>query len=207
MKLLFITNNNHKLQEASQILADYDLQKLSDLPRIREQKNWTPIPENIRNSFQDIPEPFDTFKKNSSHKANFIHNQISINCFSEDSWLQIQTLNQEPWVFSARYSGDHDDQANIKKVLQKLDGIEDRSANFIALITLIINWQEFQFEWKCYWKIAKTWDWNLSFWYDPIFIPDWYQKTFDELWDEIKQKVSHRKIALQKMMEFIKTNY
>ncbi len=188
MKLILCSNNKNKISEIKAYLADvYEILSMSDV--------WV---------VEDIPEPFHTFEENSLTKAQYVFDKLNISAMSDDSGLCVEALDGEPGVLSARYSGDHDDAANMKKLLQELDWRENRNAKFVCVISLILDGEVHQFRWECTWKIATKWDWNLSFGYDPIFIPDGYEQTFCELWKETKNQISHRTKAVQKMVEFLK---
>ena len=153
---------------------------------------------------EDIPETQDTLSGNAKQKSEYLYQRISQNVFSEDSGLEIKALNNEPGVKTARYAGDQKDpQANMDLVLQKLKDFEDRSAQFRAVLSLIIDGEEHQFEGSVKGKIAFEKRGDLGFGYDPIFIPDGFNYTFAQLPTEVKYGMSHRKRAFEKMIDFL----
>lgn len=188
MKLVFATNNQHKLNEVKKILGNkFEIIWLKEF--------WFD---------EDIPETQNTFKWNASQKSHFFYDKFKTNCFAEDSWLEVKSLWWEPWVYSARYSWWHWNSAeNRKKVLEKMIWKDDRSANFTTAISLIIDWKEYFFEGIVNWKITEKEKWESDFGYDQIFIPDWYEKTFAEMTSETKNKISHRGEAIKKFVEFL----
>ena len=190
MDLVFATNNKHKLQEIRSILnSSVNILSLKDI-----------------DCHEDIPETGNTLNANASQKANYIFKKYNINCFADDTGLEIEALNGEPGVFSARYAGeDKDSEKNMKKVLEKLKDKTNRSARFRTVISLIIDGKELLFEGVINGHIIETPKGNRGFGYDPIFVPDGYNQTFAELGDEIKNKISHRAKAVEKLTEYIKT--
>jgi XTP/dITP diphosphohydrolase len=189
-KFVFATNNPHKLEEARAILGDkIDIISLADI-----------------HCFDEIPETADTLEGNALIKAKYIFDHYQMNCFADDTGLEIQALNNEPGVYSARYAGlDKDPEANMNKVLTKMQGIADRSAQFRTVIALILNNKEYTFDGIIKGKITINKQGNSGFGYDPIFCPSNYSKTFAEMPAEEKNKISHRALALSKLNEFIKT--
>ncbi len=188
MKLIFATNNKNKLREISQILDQkYELLSLKDI------------------GFEDdIEETESTIKGNSELKADFIYKKYKINCFADDTGLEIDYLNGEPGVFSARYAGEsHNDNANIAKVLQKLDGIKNRKAQFVTVITLIIDGKKYFFEGIAKGEITEQKHGENGFGYDPIFRPNGYSKTFAEIPVSVKNQISHRAIATKKLIQLL----
>ena len=152
----------------------------------------------------DIPENQDTIEGNASEKSHFIFNNFQINCFADDTGLEIEALNGEPGVKSARYAGDDKDSfANMKKVLEKLSGIEHRKARFKTVISLIIDGKEHLFEGIVEGKIIEEPRGLSGFGYDPIFVPDGFDTTFAEMSLSDKNKISHRARATQKLVEFL----
>jgi len=190
MDLVFATNNKHKLQEIRSILnSSVNILSLKDI-----------------DCHEDIPETGNTLNANASQKANYIFKKYNINCFADDTGLEIEALNGEPGVFSARYAGeDKDSEKNMKKVLENLKDKTNRSARFRTVISLIIDGKELLFEGVINGHIIETPKGNRGFGYDPIFVPDGYNQTFAELGDEIKNKISHRAKAVEKLTEYIKT--
>ncbi len=152
----------------------------------------------------DIPEPFETLEENSKHKAITIYQLTEKNCFAEDTGLEVESLNNEPGVRSARYAGEtKSDQKNIEKLLLHLNGTENRTARFRTVMTLIVNGNVYQFEGICTGQIIHNPTGTKGFGYDPIFIPDGSTHTFAEMDLVEKNKFSHRKKALKKMLAFL----
>ncbi|HRS54332.1 MAG TPA: RdgB/HAM1 family non-canonical purine NTP pyrophosphatase [Bacteroidales bacterium] len=188
--LIFATNNYHKLTEARNILADINILSLDDIKLTTH-----------------IPEDFHTLKENASQKSWYIYNKTKMNCFSDDTGLEVIALNGKPGVFSARYAGKQASyEDNMKKLLTDMLSINDRRAIFKTVISLIIKGKEFFFEGIVNGIITKNPKGNNGFGYDPIFIPEGYNKTFAELTYEEKNKLSHRAKALQEMAIFINYN-
>jgi len=188
MKLVFATNNPHKLQEVSEILGNrIELLSLNDI-----------------HCDADIPETVDTLEGNAFLKAQYILNNYGLNAFADDTGLEIEALNNEPGVYSARYAGeDKSAQANMLKVLEKLEGIENRNAQFRTAISLILDGETYLFEGIIKGTIIKEKRGEAGFGYDPIFMPEGYDKTFAELGNEIKNEISHRAIAVKNLCEFL----
>lgn len=184
-KIVFATNNMHKLFEIRSILKnEFEVLSLSDI-----------------GYYDDIPETGNTLAKNASQKSHTIYNQFNLDCFSDDTGLDIDALNGEPGVYSARYSGknaSYDD--NVNKVLNKLDGVENRKAAFRTVISLIFDGKEYQFEGRVSGHITIEKHGNGGFGYDPIFQPDGFDTTFAEMPLEIKNKISHRAKAIEKLV-------
>ncbi len=152
----------------------------------------------------DIPEPYDTLEENASKKSKTIYQLTHINCFSEDTGLEMETLNGEPGVKSARYAGDHKSfNANIEKLLTNLADKPNRNARFRTVLSLIIDGEETLFEGICKGKIIDHKKGNEGFGYDPIFIPEGAIKTFAEMDTEEKNKYSHRTRAAAKLVAFL----
>jgi len=152
----------------------------------------------------DIDEPGETLEENAKIKAEYIHNLFHENCFADDSGIEINALNGEPGVYSARYAGEGCSFAdNNEKVLEKLKGIEDRTARFRTVIHLIYDNQHYVFEGEVKGKITMTNKGVDGFGYDPIFIPDGQIKTFAEMTLDEKNSISHRAKAVQKLSDFL----
>lgn len=196
MKLLFATNNEHKINEIRRVLkGDIELLYMKDI----KKKYFEKI-----NFNGDIPENQDTIEGNASEKSWFVFDNFEMNCFADDTGLEIEALNGEPGVKSARYAGDDKDSfANMKKVLQKLDGIENRKARFKTVISLIIDGKEQLFEGIVNGKIITEARGMSGFGYDPIFVPDGYDITFAEMSISEKNKISHRARATQKLIDYL----
>lgn len=187
--ICFATHNKNKLREVASMLHNKTI-KLVSLDDI-------PVTE-------DIPETRDTIAGNSQQKAAYVYNNYNISCFADDTGLEVAALNGEPGVYSARYAGpDRDNQANMQKVLQKLEGKTDRSARFVTVITLILNGEQHQFEGIVNGHIINAPRGAEGFGYDPIFVPEGYDKTFAEMSGEEKNAISHRGRALRKLVAFL----
>ncbi|WP_282015936.1 non-canonical purine NTP diphosphatase [Marinifilum flexuosum] len=188
MKLIFATNNLNKLKELQQLLGEkVELLSLKDI-----------------NCNDEIPEDYETLEENATQKAEYIYKKYNVNCFADDTGLEIKSLNNEPGVYSARYAGeDKDAKANMNKVLVKLDGIEDRSARFRTVISLFLNDNEYQFEGIVDGNILKSERGTDGFGYDPIFEPEGYNVSFAEMEMSEKNKISHRGLAVQKLVQFL----
>ncbi len=189
MKLVFATNNKHKLEELKNIINNkFEILSLKDI-----------------NCFEEIPETQNTIEGNASQKSEYIFNKYKINCFADDTGLEIEALNGEPGVYSARYAGEgcsFDD--NIDKVLKELKGVSNRNALFKTVISLIIDGEEYQFTGIIEGTILKERRGTSGFGYDPVFLPKMYKKSFAELPSEEKNRISHRGIAGKKLAAFLK---
>lgn len=154
----------------------------------------------------DIPEPHDTLEANAREKATVIRNLTGMDCFSEDTGLEVAALGGEPGVKSARYAGEgRDFNANIEKVLNQLEGSENRAARFRTVISLIQGGEEWQFEGICTGVIIEHPRGADGFGYDPVFVPDGDTRTFAEMTMAEKNTFSHRKKALDKMIRFLQS--
>ena len=188
--LIFATNNQHKVDEVRQVLGS-----LFDIITLKEAGIEI-----------DIPEPHDTLEANASEKSTTIFNLTQQNCFSEDTGLQVDSLNGEPGVNSARYAGsDRSFKANVEKLLQKMGGTENRTARFRTIISLIIDKIEYQFEGICEGTIILNERGNEGFGYDPVFIPQGALLTFAEMSIQEKSKFSHRKKEMDKLISFLQS--
>lgn len=189
LKLVFATNNRHKLEEVSDKIGDhFELLTLNDI-----------------GCTEDIEETGSTFEENAGIKSKCIYNKYHLNCFGDDSGLIVDALNGEPGVYSARYAGEHGNHAaNIKKVLTKLEGVENRKARFIAVISLMWEGKEHVFEGVVEGTIRHETTGVGGFGYDPIFQPDGYGVTFAEMSMEEKNQISHRARATEKLIAFLK---
>lgn len=187
--LVFATNNQHKLQEVKAIIGDnFKILSLNDI-----------------GCHDDIAETADTFEGNALIKAKYIYNKYGINCFADDSGLEVEALNGAPGVRSARYATDgHDHEANINKLLKELSGKENRKARFRTVIALILNGKEFIFEGSIEGEITENRQGNNGFGYDPVFRPNGFEKTFAQMNEEEKNAISHRAVAVNKLNEFLK---
>lgn len=188
MKLVFATNNKHKLYEVQHLLGEKILlQSLKDI-----------------GCTEEIPEDFDTLEENALQKAEYIYNKFSINCFADDTGLEIEALHGEPGVLSARFAGDaKDSEENIKKVLKELSGVENRKAQFRTVISLIIDGEKYSFEGIVKGEILQEKHGYDGFGYDPIFRPYGYNESFAEMPLSEKNKISHRAVATNKLVDFL----
>lgn len=188
-KLVFATNNAHKLEEVSAMLdGQLTLLSLADI-----------------GCTDDIPETGVTFEENAKQKSDFIVSNYQLDCFADDSGLEIDVLNGEPGVYSARYSGSRDMDANIALVLEKMAGTSDRKARFRTVISLAIHNEQHFFEGSVEGNIIAEERGVAGFGYDPIFIPDGYEQTFAEMTADQKNQISHRAVAVKKLVEFLKS--
>ncbi len=188
LELVFATNNAHKLEEVQAIVGDkFILKSLSDI-----------------DCQDDIPETGVTFQKNAQQKTDYLVNKYGLYCFGDDSGLEVDALNGEPGVYSARYSGSRDMEKNIDLLLEKLGDNPNRNARFKTVISLYLNEQQHFFEGTIEGQIIKERRGEKGFGYDPIFIPNGYDKTFAEMSAEEKNAISHRAIAVGKLAEFLK---
>ena len=186
-QLVIASNNRHKIDEIRKMVIGVDLLSLEDI-------GFT----------EEIAEPFHTFEENALAKASAIHQFSESNVFADDSGLCVRGLGGRPGVDSAHFSGERDDEKNLQKVLQELQGATDRSAFYKAVICMIWNDQTYYFEGICEGTIIEEKRGDGGFGYDPIFIPEGYEQTFAELPLDVKNQVSHRGKAVQKMVQFLK---
>ncbi|NCI49254.1 RdgB/HAM1 family non-canonical purine NTP pyrophosphatase [Sediminibacterium roseum] len=186
--LIFATNNQNKVEEIRAVMG-----ALFEIITLKEAGIDI-----------DIPEPHDTLEANASEKSQTIHNLTGQNCFSEDTGLEIDALNGEPGVKSARYAGDgRDFQKNIDKVLEKLQGKTNRAARFRTVISLILDNKEYLFEGVCEGHILEDQRGSHGFGYDPVFVPTGSAASFAEMTMAEKNKYSHRKKAVAKLIGFL----
>ena len=191
IQLIFATNNANKIAEIR--------------PLIGERFQLITLEE--AGIFTDIPEPFDTLEENAQQKSSTIHSLTGSNCFSEDTGLEVEALNGEPGVQSARYAGEgRNFDANIDKLLQNLSGITNRKAQFRTVASLLLDGKTYLFEGICTGKIIQERRGTNGFGYDPVFIPDGSDKTFAEMTLEEKNRFSHRKKAIAQLIHFL-ANY
>lgn len=190
MKLIFATNNQHKVDELrSLITREFNIITLKEA-----------------GIDIDIPEPYNTLEENAAGKARTIFDLTGTDCFSEDTGLEVASLNGEPGVKSARYAGENRSfDANIDKLLINLAGKPDRSARFRTVISLLIQGKETQFEGICEGQIINERKGTQGFGYDPVFIPTGSHKTFAEMSLTEKGKYSHRAKATEKLVAFLNT--
>ena len=188
MKLVFATNNQHKLDEVRKITAgNTEIVSLSDI-----------------NCHEEIPETADTLEGNALQKARYIKEHFGYDCFADDTGLEVEALHNAPGVYSARYAGPgHDSEANMNKLLHEMEGKENRKARFRTVIALILEGKEYLFEGAVNGTIIKEKKGGSGFGYDPIFMPDTYAQTFAEMGNDIKNRISHRAEAVKKLTAFL----
>ena len=188
MKLVFATNNAHKLDEVRKIISNkIEIVSLNDI-----------------NCTDEIPETNPTLQENALQKAQYIYNKYGFNCFADDTGLEIDALNGEPGVYSARYAGEPQDaQKNRAKVLEKLAFDTNRKAQFRTVISLIIDGEIHYFEGNVKGEITISEKGENGFGYDAIFIPEGHTKTFAELPDMVKNTISHRADAVKKLSQYL----
>lgn len=192
-KIVFATNNSHKLSEIRNILGDsIDILSLSDI-----------------DCHTDIPETGDTLEENAMQKAQYIYDLYHLNVFADDTGLEVEALGGEPGVYSARYAGGegHDSEANMTKLLEKLGENNNRKARFRTVIALLLQKQQLvkkEFEGIVNGEIIRERRGGEGFGYDPIFEPEGYDKTFAELGMDIKNKISHRSRAVAQLADFLR---
>lgn len=188
-KLVFATNNAHKLEEIASILGEkIELLSLKDI-----------------GCTADIPETADTLQGNAIQKAEYIHYHYGFDCFADDTGLEVEALDGAPGVFSARYAGDgHNSEANMQKLLQNLQGVENRKAQFRTVICLILDGKQHLFEGICKGEIIKEKRGSAGFGYDPIFVPEGYNESFAQLGNAVKNKISHRAKAVEMLCKYLK---
>jgi XTP/dITP diphosphohydrolase len=198
MKLIFATNNQHKVDEIRSVIRN------SFLEIITLKEAGIEI---------DIPEPFNTLEENASNKSRTIYEMKRTDpmvrgCFSEDTGLEVEALNGEPGVKSARYAGEEKSfDKNIEKLLKKLVGIDNRNAKFRTIISLIVDGKETLFEGVCEGMLGHSKKGGGGFGYDPVFVPNGSIHTFAELNIEEKNKFSHRKQAMDKLVAYLSNKF
>lgn len=190
MQLCFATNNKNKIQELSQLISGpIQLVSLEEI-----------------GCFKDLEETQETLEGNSRQKVEFVSKNFEIDVFADDTGLEVFALNNEPGVKSARYAGEQrDNESNIDLLLSNLSEIDSREAQFRTVITLIIGSEVHQFEGKVKGKIAKERKGMDGFGYDPVFIPNSYNRTFAQMTMKEKNAISHRGLAVEKLVKFLNT--
>lgn len=196
MKIVFATNNKNKLKEIREILGSkFEIVSLAEI-----------------GCHDDIPETGHTLEDNARQKSGYIYDNYQLDCFADDTGLEVEALGGEPGVYSARYAEgtDHDSQANMDKLLRKLGDNPNRKARFRTVISLIQRdgenprcTREYEFEGIVNGTIAYEKSGNEGFGYDPIFIPEGYDKSFADLGEEVKNKISHRARAVAKLADHL----
>lgn len=190
MELIFATGNINKVKAIATMIPPYS--------------NITVKPMSELGFTEDIPETQNTLSGNAKQKSEFLYNRFKINVFSEDSGLEIEALDNAPGVLTARYAGDQKNRDdNMDLVLKNLKGIENRKARFRAVLSLILEGEEYQFEGIINGQIGYEKVGDKGFGYDPIFIPNGFNHSFAQLPTEVKYGMSHRKRAFEKMIEFL----
>jgi len=185
--LVFATNNKHKLEEVQALIGDkFQLRTLNDIGCLDE-----------------IPETGHTFRDNASQKSHYIWDRFQIDCFSDDSGLEIDALNGEPGVYSAHYSGSRDAEENLQLVLSKMAGVSHRFARFKCIISIILDGKEHFFEGTVEGEITTNRSGSDGFGYDPIFKPQGYNVSFAEMSAEQKNEISHRARAVEQLVAFL----
>ena len=186
-KLIFATNNSNKLKEIRKSILNLEIISLTDL-----------------NLHEDIPETGITLKENALQKAQFIHNKTGLNCFADDTGLEIDALNNRPGVYSARYAGENCSAAdNMNKVLEELKDEHNRKATFKTVIALILDNSTYYFEGAVQGEILHKKTGDEGFGYDPLFKPKGFEHSFAQMAIDQKNQISHRGIAVKKLIEFL----
>lgn len=190
MKLVFATQNRHKLLEVQSMLGNHF--ELIDLSAL--------------NFFEDIPETQDTIEGNAAQKAWFVFSKFGLSCFADDTGLEVDALDGAPGVYSARYAGpgknSHD---NLLKLLRELEGVTNRKARFKTVMALVLEGKEYLFEGIVEGRIIHESRGAGGFGYDPVFVPDGYNQTFSEMAPELKNAISHRGRAMVALSNFLKS--
>lgn len=192
MKLVFATNNKHKLEEIRAILGNkIEILSLNDI-----------------DCHDDIPETADTLEGNALIKARYIYEKFGVDCFADDTGLEVEVLNGEPGVYSARYAGEEcNPEANMYKLLQNLTGKNNRNAQFRTVIALIIKGEEKLFNGIVKGTISNEKMGNAGFGYDPIFIPEGFSESFAQMTGDMKNSISHRYRATEELSNYLKQQY
>ncbi|MEJ5993072.1 RdgB/HAM1 family non-canonical purine NTP pyrophosphatase [Pedobacter sp. Du54] len=187
-QLVFATNNIHKTEEVKALLwPKYQVLNLTDI-----------------GCLTDIAETGTCFAENATLKSSYVHQHFKLDCFADDSGLEVQALNNEPGIFSARYSGSRGDELNLNFLLTKMQGITNRKARFKTIISLIKDGKNYLFEGVIYGELRTEPIGKEGFGYDPIFQPDGYAETFAQMTMEKKNEISHRALAMKKLIAFLK---
>ena len=192
MKLVFATNNKHKLEEVRAILGNrIEVLSLNDI-----------------NCHDDIPETADTLEGNALIKARYIYEKFGVDCFADDTGLEVDVLGGEPGVYSARYAGEEcNPEANMHKLLHNLTGKNNRDAQFRTVIALIIKGEEKLFNGIVKGKINNEKMGDAGFGYDPIFIPEGFSESFAQMTSDMKNSISHRYRATEELSNYLKEQY
>jgi len=187
MEIVFATGNAHKISEVSELMPkDFTLKGLADI--------GCPL---------DLPETSDTIPGNALQKARYVYEHFGVNCFAEDTGLEVYALNGEPGVYSARYAGDDKDPAaNTRKLLEKLSEYSDRRARFRTVIALILDGREYLFEGIAEGRITETPTGDGGFGYDPVFVPEGETRSFAQMSNKEKGSISHRGRAVEQLLQY-----
>lgn len=191
-RLVFATNNAHKLEEIRAILGNsIEILSLADI-----------------HCHADIPETADTLEGNARQKSRYVYEHYGLDCFADDTGLEVESLGGAPGVYSARYANGqgHDSQANMNKLLKEMEEKNDRKAQFRTIISLIEKGEERKFEGIVKGQITREKRGESGFGYDPIFQPDGYETTFAELGSDIKNRISHRARAVAALCDYLRKN-
>ena len=191
-RLVFATNNAHKLEEIRAILGNsIEILSLADI-----------------HCHADIPETADTLEGNARQKSRYVYEHYGLDCFADDTGLEVESLGGAPGGYSARYADGqgHDSQANMNKLLKEMEEKNDRKAQFRTIISLIEKGEERQFEGIVKGQITREKRGESGFGYDPIFQPDGYETTFAELGSDIKNRISHRARAVAALCDYLRKN-
>lgn len=187
-KIVFATNNQHKLDEVKKITEG--LTEIVSLSEI--------------NCFDDIPETADTLEGNALQKARYVKEKFGFDCFADDTGLEVEALDNAPGVYSARYAGpEHNSESNMKLLLKNMEGITNRKARFRTVIALLMDGKEYLFDGIVEGIIIDEKRGNSGFGYDPVFVPNGYNETFAQLGSDIKNNISHRAKAVLKLHDFL----
>ena len=192
MKLVFATNNRHKLNEVRAIVGDkVEVLSLNDI-----------------GCHDDIPETADTLQGNALIKARYIYEKFGVDCFADDTGLEVEALDGAPGVYSARYAGEEcDSEANMQKLLQNLTGKSNRNAQFRTVIALIIKGEEKLFNGIVKGTITEEKRGDSGFGYDPVFVPEGFSESFAQRSGDMKNSISHRYRATLELSNYLKENY
>lgn len=187
-KIVFATNNRHKLDEIRSILG----------------ASYTIVPMDEIGCSEDIPETAGTLEGNALLKAQYIKTHYGYDCFADDTGLEVKALNNAPGVYSARYAGESKDpKANMRKVIKEMENQIDRSARFRTVIALLFGEKEYLFEGIVDGKLIEEARGNAGFGYDPVFVPEGFMETFAEMGVDVKNKISHRAKAVEQLKKFL----
>lgn len=189
IKLVFATNNAHKLEEVRAVFGNKaEVLSLKDI-----------------HCFDEIPETADTLEGNALLKAKHIYDKFGYNCFADDTGLEVDALGGKPGVYSARYAGEEQDsQKNMQKLLTELAENQNRKARFRTVIALIQQGEINYFDGKISGNITVIASGNAGFGYDPVFVPEGFSQTFAELGSDVKNKISHRALAINELKKYLK---